>query len=85
MGSYMWEIDDPDLSHAFETSLWELTILGKHFHPIVAKTASLMANGELGVTKKPTDIFKQVCFVVVVVNNHNVCKHANLHSSSFLV
>jgi len=59
MGTYMWELDDPDLSHAFETSLWELNLLQKHYHPIVAKTASLMAQGELGVTKKPTEIFIQ--------------------------
>jgi len=58
MGTYRWDIDDPDLCHAFEATLWELTILQKHFHPIVAKTASLLASNQLGLTKKPSEIFQ---------------------------
>jgi len=36
---YDAEVDDPSQSHALESSLWELEVLGNHYHPAVASLA----------------------------------------------
>ncbi|KAL3280651.1 hypothetical protein HHI36_003887 [Cryptolaemus montrouzieri] len=44
-GNYMIELDDPEYSNASSTSLYELTLLRKHYHPIVGKFARNIASG----------------------------------------
>lgn len=44
-GRYVAEIDDAEYSNASSTSLFELTLLSNHYHPLVAKYAMHIANG----------------------------------------
>ncbi|KAL3280653.1 hypothetical protein HHI36_003889 [Cryptolaemus montrouzieri] len=44
-GNNMIELDDPEYSNASSTSLYELTLLKKHYHPIVGKFARNIASG----------------------------------------
>lgn len=44
-GKYLPELDDPEYSNAANTALYELSILSRHYHPVVAKMAKHIAVG----------------------------------------
>lgn len=44
-GRYVPDIDDAEYSNASSTSLFELVLLSNHYHPLVAKYATHIANG----------------------------------------
>lgn len=35
-GEYRADVDDPDFTNPFSTALWELALLNRHYHPVVA-------------------------------------------------
>ncbi|KAF1328384.1 Nucleolar complex protein 3, partial [Globisporangium splendens] len=35
-GEYRADVDDPDFTNPFSTALWELALLNRHYHPMVA-------------------------------------------------
>lgn len=44
-GKYQAELDDPEYCNAASTSLFELCLLTKHYHPVVSKYAVNICNG----------------------------------------
>lgn len=44
-GKFLPELDDPEYCNASTSALFEMTLLGRHYHPIVAKYARHIANG----------------------------------------
>ncbi|KAK9883997.1 hypothetical protein WA026_004932 [Henosepilachna vigintioctopunctata] len=44
-GIYMPEFEDPEYTNASSTALYELSLLHKHYHPIVRKFADYIAHG----------------------------------------
>ncbi|EDW38133.1 GL12190 [Drosophila persimilis] len=59
-GRYDPELEDPEYCNAAATSLYELTILARHYHPTVRRLAMHIANGvpASGDGALPTDIGK---------------------------
>ncbi|XP_060645564.1 nucleolar complex protein 3 homolog [Drosophila nasuta] len=59
-GRYDPELDDPEYCNAASTALYELTLLGRHYHPTVRRMAAHIANGvpASGEGALPTDIGK---------------------------
>ncbi|KAJ8978207.1 hypothetical protein NQ317_014723 [Molorchus minor] len=44
-GKFQGEIDDPEYSNAASTALYEVTLLARHYHPVVQKFAKNIASG----------------------------------------
>lgn len=42
-GHYNADVDEPDHSGPFASSLWELPLLSSHFHPALKKEAAAIA------------------------------------------
>ncbi|KAH8310269.1 hypothetical protein KR044_000329, partial [Drosophila immigrans] len=59
-GRYDPELDDPEYCNAASTALYELSLLGRHYHPTVRRMAAHIANGvpASGEGALPTDIGK---------------------------
>ncbi|EDW59517.1 nucleolar complex protein 3 [Drosophila virilis] len=59
-GRYDPELDDPEYCNAASTSLYELSLLARHYHPTVRRMAAHIANGvpASGEGALPTDIGK---------------------------
>lgn len=47
-GKFLPELDDPEYCNASSSALFEMTVLSRHYHPIVAKYARHIANGVPG-------------------------------------
>lgn len=47
-GKFEPELDDPEYANASATALYDLVLLSRHYHPIVAKYAKHIANGVPG-------------------------------------
>ncbi|DAZ93804.1 TPA: hypothetical protein N0F65_008563 [Lagenidium giganteum] len=45
-GEYRADVDDPDFTNPYSTALWELTLLERHYHPVVSSFA--LGTAELG-------------------------------------
>ncbi|ETV97724.1 hypothetical protein H310_09097 [Aphanomyces invadans] len=45
-GMYRADVDDPDFCNPFASACWELSFLGKHYHPVVASFSTGTANLE---------------------------------------
>lgn len=45
-GEYRADVDDPDFTNPYSTALWELALLNRHYHPIVASFS--MGTAEMG-------------------------------------
>eukprot|EP00741_Cyanophora_paradoxa_P013478 tig00020693_g13015.t1 len=58
-GVYLPQVDDPEHSNPFSSTLWELSALQRHYHPYVARFAALVANSQRPpahlASKRPRD------------------------------
>ncbi|XP_013116892.2 nucleolar complex protein 3 homolog [Stomoxys calcitrans] len=63
-GKYDPELEDPEYCNASCTALYELTMLSRHYHPIVRKMATHIANGvpASGEGSLPSEIGKLTAF-----------------------
>lgn len=56
-GEYRADVDDPDFTNPYSTALWELSLLGRHYHPKVAAFA--VGTAEMGPSL-PTEFPKML-------------------------
>lgn len=68
-GVYDPQVEEPEFSNANCTSLYELTALHRHYHPIVRKFANNIANGvpSSGPGMLPPDIGKLYVFTFQLI------------------
>ncbi|TPX36912.1 hypothetical protein SmJEL517_g00999 [Synchytrium microbalum] len=67
-GEYKPFLEDPDLSNAFSTSMWELSLMKRHYHPYVRKLAQEVSVVDANSTpaaastlalQTPTSVFRK--------------------------
>ncbi|GMH33808.1 hypothetical protein BSKO_01642 [Bryopsis sp. KO-2023] len=75
---YNPQIDDPGEASALSTTLWELTILAKHFHPHVSQGATDLANIPVDSGRSSADIISSVLSAMdgpsALVNRYNTSR-----------